>query len=649
MDSPHTPQFIAMTKNKANEIEPIQIATTELDDALDSGHNTQVPASQHEATAAVVLKIIEQYGLNYERTGSWNGFETFFPIVLAQVSRGEPIKMLLPGFPFKSPNSRDKVLGNLPDLGEELALKHLNGLCENIKAVYEQGAEIHITSDGLVYNDLLGVPDEDVWDFGEAVRQITIDNGLNHLSFLRLWDLLGTPGTWSREYYLANAHNIRQELKDRYGDPQFEADMASKSSSDMQMTHTKYLEFLKSDLLLNKTWLQQTPEEQNVTIADTAKAMMGRWKAFAAVLEASRTDYVRLSIHDSSGKDKLSMALIPQQQRGALGATPWHSVVVTELDGSYRSVQRQLVEQEKYELIYHNGRPYFYRAKSELFDWSDDGCDVVFEHLYPTGLIIRPAAGAPSMTTVPMKKVRALTNTFSPIVLRGFSNTTDQETFVDSAHKLGEVLVWPQYGIMAKVKDAGKDDKNANNVTSNEAMPMHFDGIFKYKDFIHPDTGEVTKVLNPPGYQYFTCIATAPKGSGYTLFTASRLFFRYLSHPWTVERLEPVTWGTHNTGFWKQDQEKLSLVVKHPTTGEPCLRWHEPWNKTKYSTCDVFIENEDKALVDVINAGIYDWRSCLRFSWEKGDLLVSDNTAMLHTRSAYESDCDREMWRIHFD
>jgi alpha-ketoglutarate-dependent taurine dioxygenase len=497
--------------------------------------------------------------------------------------------------------------------------------------------------------DLLGVPTEDVWNFGEAVRQITVENDLHHLSFLRLGDLLGTSGTWSREYYLANASNIRQELLTRFGDPHFEADMANKSTSDMQMTHTKYLEFLKSDLLLNKKWLAQTPEEQAVTISETAKAMMARWKAFSAALAAHPTEYVRLSIHDSGGKDKLSMALIPQKQRGTLGATPWHSVVVAELNGSYRTVQRHTVDLEKYELVHKNGRPYFFRAKSELFDWSTDGCDATFEHLYPTGIIIRPAAGSPSMTTIPMKKVRALTNTFSPIVLRGFANTTEKETFINSANDLGEVLVWPQYGVMAVVKDAGKDDKNANNVTSNEAMPMHFDGIFKYKDVTDPVTGEVTKVLNPPGYQYFTCIATAPKGSGYTLFTASRLFFRYLTPPWSVERLEPVTWGTHNTGFWKQDQEKLRLVVRHPATGEPCLRWHEPWGKTKYSTCDVFLENEDQSLIDVINAGVYDWRSCLRFSWEQGDLLCSDNTAMLHTRSAYESDCDREMWRIHFD
>jgi pyoverdine/dityrosine biosynthesis protein Dit1 len=110
--------------------------------------------SEARAKAVAVLRVLERYGLNYERTGTWDGFETFLPIVEGQVARKEPIRMLLPGFPFKSPNTRDKVLGVLPDLGEELALKHLDGLCEQIKEVYEYGAECHITSDGLVYNGM---------------------------------------------------------------------------------------------------------------------------------------------------------------------------------------------------------------------------------------------------------------------------------------------------------------------------------------------------------------------------------------------------------------------------------------------------------------------------------------------------------------
>jgi hypothetical protein len=139
-------QNITLADSRSKMSDAIHVTSTELLTPDEDSQNTTT------LLATEILGIIEQYGLNYERTGKWEGFETFLPIVVGQVSRGESIKMLLPGFPFKSPNTRDKVLDVLPDLGEELALKHINGLCENIKAVYKHGAEMHITSDGLVYN-----------------------------------------------------------------------------------------------------------------------------------------------------------------------------------------------------------------------------------------------------------------------------------------------------------------------------------------------------------------------------------------------------------------------------------------------------------------------------------------------------------------
>lgn len=111
------------------------------------------PISEDEATAIAVLKVIERYGVNFEKTGeSWQGLTSFIPTVVEQVKKREAVRMILPAFPFKSPNARDKVLGVMPDLGEELALYHLNGLCENIGRVYEPGADVFISSDGLVYN-----------------------------------------------------------------------------------------------------------------------------------------------------------------------------------------------------------------------------------------------------------------------------------------------------------------------------------------------------------------------------------------------------------------------------------------------------------------------------------------------------------------
>ena len=213
-------------------------------------------------------------------------------------------------------------------------------------------------------SDLLGVSDETVWDFGQAVRDMADANKLTHLTFLRLWDLLGNTGNFSsKSYYLEHASAIRQELKQRFGDPQFEADMTNKSTSDMHMTHAKYLEFLEQDLRFNEKLVLLSEDDKKANMANTAKEMMGRWKAFSTALAAVPTGYVRLSIHDSGGKDKLSLSIIPQRETGTLGATPWHSTLVVESDGTFTQLQKYQVDHEKYELVERYGRPYFWRQK----------------------------------------------------------------------------------------------------------------------------------------------------------------------------------------------------------------------------------------------------------------------------------------------
>lgn len=153
------------TPSEPDTADPNQIAANGSDSTYDAQkalngqtpHNSPIDTFTGDRKMATdVLRVIESYGVDFEKNGgSWKGLESFVPIVVEQVKRQEPIRMILPAFPFKSPNSRDKVLGTMPDLGEELALCHLNGLCENIAQVYEHGANVYITSDGLVYNGKL--------------------------------------------------------------------------------------------------------------------------------------------------------------------------------------------------------------------------------------------------------------------------------------------------------------------------------------------------------------------------------------------------------------------------------------------------------------------------------------------------------------
>ncbi|KAI0534591.1 Pyoverdine/dityrosine biosynthesis protein-domain-containing protein [Xylaria digitata] len=599
----------------------------------------------HEAIAVRVLDIIASYGVHSERSpGNWAAFDIFLPMVTERVTAGASVRILLPAFPFKE-NSGNLVLGALPDLGEELALAHLQGLCDNISAIYENSVELLICSDGLVYNDLMGISDEAAWEYGEALRSMAARLETRNIKFIRLWDLLKLPSCPLRQespknakaYYLEHAPCIRQELDYRYGDAQFNASMDAATDKDWVTTHTTYISVLD--------------KKAAGSAESIATQMIERGKAYGAALRANFPDYVRLSIHDSLGRGKLSLALVPNpREKGSVGLMPWRSVVAVDSDGSYRTVYPEQV-QHTHEVIYRNGQPYFFREKSELFDWSDSDLQVTFEHLYPCGIIIRPVQHSPSMRLIPMKKVRHLSNNFSPIVLRGFDETLDEDVWVSKGHELGKVLTWAVTGTIFKVVNSRDESKMANNVTSNEPLPMHFDGIFKFENWEDPITGDVKKVLSPPGYQYFTCLATAPKGDGYTLFYNSRLFFRYLPAPWSVNRLEPVTWEMTNDGFWSNVHKGLPLIMRHPVTNTPCLRWHSPWGggKTKYSTYEIRIENEEQSLIELVERMTYDFRTCLRFTWEKGDLLVNDNVSMLHTRTSYTSNCDREMWRIHLD
>lgn len=488
---------------------------------------------------------------------------------------------------------------------------------------------------------------------------MAVEKDLHHVKFIRLFELLENPcfkadtPEAAKSSYLAHASCLRRELMYTFGDPTFDADEAIKTDNDTCLTYRGYIKFLTKDLAHQDLAESLSKRARQTQIAQTARQMIIRGKMFAAAIKANRKDYVRLSIHESVGEKKLSVSLIPQT-RGALGFTPWHASVAVGVDGSYRTVHAEDVR-ETHDLIYKNGQPYYFREKSEIFDWAQDGVSVKFEHLYPCGLIIRPADidnvnPPPSIRAIPMHKVRKLSNGMSPVILRGFRETLEEDLYVKAASELGTILPW-SFGIIQKVRDAGRSDKMGNNVTSNEAMPMHFDGMFKFVEVTDAVTGETKKVQRPPGYQFFTCPATAPKGSGYTLFASSRLFFRYLPLPWTAERLSSITWAMDNDGFWDAKLTNLPLIVKHPVSGLPCLRWHQPWDstKTKFSTCDVTIENDHPSLVGVIDRVTYDHRVCLRFEWEKGDLLISDNTAMLHTRTGYTTDCDRELWRIHFD
>jgi alpha-ketoglutarate-dependent taurine dioxygenase len=486
---------------------------------------------------------------------------------------------------------------------------------------------------------------------------MAIEKGLSNIKFIRLWDLLDHPQSTNdddssmKAFYLAHTACFRRELSYRFRDPEFDVEKAIKEGKDVCLTYRGYLKFLSKDLEHHPQYHQASKKQKSAFLGGVARQMLVRGRMFALAIKARYGDCVRLSIHDSIGADKVPIHLIPQPA-GAIAYTPWHSSIAVGSDGSFRTVHADEVR-DTHELVYRNGFPYYYREKAPMFAW--DTMDVSFEFLYPTGIIVRPSGdteAAPSLKDVPMEKVKALSHSFSPVVLRGFADTVDEPNFMDAATRLGDIQYWT-FGAIQKVRNEGHTSTMGNNVTSNEAMGMHYDGVFKFKGWRGPGTvpeGE-ENVQIPPKYQLFTCLATAPRGSGYTLFSSSKRFFQELPRAHSLEQLDNVTWALEQSSFWSARLENQKLVIRHPVTGLPCIRWHQPWDgsKTRFSTSKVWMENAGEDVFHLVDRLTYDRRVCLYFEWDAGDVLVNDNIGMLHTRTEYTSDCARELWRIHFD
>lgn len=271
--------------------------------------------------------------------------------------------------------------------------------------------------------------------------------------------------------------------------------------------------------------------------------------------------------------------------------------------------------------------------------------------------MLRPTAGAQSLSirNIDGAKVRALAQINSPIILRGFAQTDDRGLFTQKAHDLGSPTGW-KFGLVLEVKDQGADSRGLNNVLSSEWMPFHYDGLFKTQRQIGTD-GNEKLVSTPPGFQFFTSVTTSPPDTGFTLFSTSTMLFRYLPKQLPLDSLQHLTWSVSTASFDSTVLQGLPLVIEHPTTGRPCLRFHEPWpqSKTRFAPTDVQIENVNNAEWDsdsictALTELLHDRRVVYYHAWNKGDLLVSDNTLAHHTRSDFTAGCDRELWRINFD
>ncbi|KAJ5341552.1 hypothetical protein N7541_010676 [Penicillium brevicompactum] len=335
-----------------------------------------------------VVEVLKRFSLH-----SSNGydagkvFETVVDKLKTDIAANQPITMVLPAFPWKNPN-QDKVLGEGIDLGEELGLAKLNHLCEDISKVYPYGARLILICDGPVYNDLVGVSDEEYYEYGMQLRHMAREKQFSSIQFTRLMDLmgLGEGEKISKAEYLRLVSICREKLMSpAYFDPKFDIEHELNTNPDTKSTYDSYFARISEDLKWSK-WLDPVIAQDQVLyaaeVSKMAKTMINRLIAYESVINAALGKHIRLSIHPSIGRNKISIPLLRQGDQ--FGDMPWHASVVVLSNGNVKTgCSREF--RKLYDIVMKNGRPYYFREPSPMYEWA---AEVEFEHDY-NGLIVR--------------------------------------------------------------------------------------------------------------------------------------------------------------------------------------------------------------------------------------------------------------------
>ncbi|MBH1936958.1 isocyanide synthase family protein [Streptomyces sp. AV19] len=295
--------------------------------------------------AATVLRLLLPY---HRTTGPGSPDPADHPEQLGQIraftDAGEPVLLTLPGFPCKSPNTA-KVLGHLPDEGERLSLEFLNGLCARIAEVYEPGARLVICSDGHIFGDVIHVPDAHIDAYGDGLRALIRDAGLDHLDTFDLRQVHGdadhdTKRRLVTEAYAPSVDALRERVR------------SDEETARLYRGITRFLVEDTADFAGSRSALQRECRAR-------AYEVIARSRAWGDLIADHFPRSVRLSIHPQPvGSEKFGIRLL---ETADAWATPWHGAVLRDAGGVARLMRRDEAEGVG-RLVRRGGRPSHFEA-----------------------------------------------------------------------------------------------------------------------------------------------------------------------------------------------------------------------------------------------------------------------------------------------
>lgn len=266
------------------------------------------------------------------------GKSVFVDKIHNYVKNNRTIEFVMLGFPFKSTNTRDKVISNVPDLGEKMSIDTFKSFTSEINAIYATGAKISIMSDGLIFNDVLEVDGKVV----EAYKEICMDLA-SGVSF----DILDLNDFYTR----GSIESKRTMLMDEFGISYEQLQEKILFDADTNHLYSGMIRFMREELAM-----KSFPSGNQLQIAakKLTKEMMLRNEAYSILVRRLYQDSIRLSMHPSvNNGSKFSFQMIPNTTHSA-----WHSAIAMD-DVNVTSMHKKDAIANGYELSSSKGLSYY--------------------------------------------------------------------------------------------------------------------------------------------------------------------------------------------------------------------------------------------------------------------------------------------------
>lgn len=259
-----------------------------------------------------------------------------------------------------------------------------------------------------------------------------------------------------------------------------------------------------------------------------------------------------------------------------------------------------------------------------------DRDNVTETRLSPFGVVITANDAGADIGALPFQRIKDWVAAHRVVVFRGFAPLV-ADRFPEFAGGLGTILEW-DFGAVNNL--VVKPDAK-NYLFTNRAVPFHWDGAF---------VGRI------PHYIVFQCDTAPPRGTGgETLFTDTvALLGRVSADEQGIWKDVRITYSTekivHYGGSFTSP-----LIARHPASGEIVVRYAEPVDDLNPVTLEIegVADDAQPAFLARLHDLLYDSELCLNLTWDTGDLVIADNHATLHGRTAFTQAEQRHIRRVN--